>query len=117
MPHSSRSLSSSKGLVVSMDARPPVSCRAYRGGVASCRLPTEQLLKAGRLEQGSDACHRLPMRLTLTLAALLLTPAGCRQSEEVPAKSEVSSATLVFAGQGRDRLCLKEGEERAGFIT
>ena len=57
------------------------------------------------------------MRPTLPLAALFLTLAGCRQSEEVPAKSEVSSATLVFAGQGRDRLCLKEGEERAGFIT
>lgn len=57
----------------------------------------------------------------LTLSALVLAAAlaGCRASE-LPSENQVAvsaSEILVFAGQGRDRLCLKQGEERAGFIT
>jgi hypothetical protein len=63
------------------------------------------------------------MRSLFLLAAslLVLGLGACRQAEEPspppPAATTADGATLVFAGEGRDRLCLKEGEQRAGVIT
>jgi hypothetical protein len=58
-------------------------------------------------------------KLTVPAILLCMSLAGCRESEPAAENSEapVTSEVPVFAGEGRDRLCLKEGEERAGFIT
>lgn len=55
-----------------------------------------------------------------TLIPLLLLTAACRQHEaapEEPVQAPETSAVTAFAGTGRDRLCLKEEEGRAAFIT
>lgn len=60
------------------------------------------------------------MRWLLLVSALLLT--ACRE-QEAPAGNQASASTAaenglqVYAGQGRDRLCLDQRAGRAGLIT
>jgi hypothetical protein len=61
------------------------------------------------------------MRLHLFLLALLLT--ACREQDVPTAANQptnadaADNAVQIFAGQGRDRLCLDERGGRAGLIT
>jgi hypothetical protein len=64
-----------------------------------------------------QATSRVSKLTKLTVASIALSVAACREVEEAPATSETAAATIVYASEGRDRLCLKEGEQRAGFIT
>src|SRR5262245_9018615 len=101
MPHSSRSLSSSNGLVVSMIfVRIPKGLRGYSHAPAICRLsPVSKLQHSGK------------MRYAIPLAILL---AACSKQ---PAEPSLTAGT--FAGDGRDRLCVagEPGKYRAGLIA
>ena len=62
------------------------------------------------------------MRNTVIAAALLLS--ACGRADEAPKEqpatetpARAAAATVTYAGSGRDRLCLKDGESRAAFIT
>ena len=70
--------------------------------------------------------HSMPVRspkLTkLTVAAVSLLLAGCRAQEPAPGANQTldagAPATITYAGEGRDRLCLsREPGGVAGFIT
>lgn len=61
------------------------------------------------------------MRISIPLAALLLAACGEAQPQDnaaAPAASAApASAMTVYAGAGRDRLCLDRRAGRAGFIA
>ena len=66
------------------------------------------------------ARHQWPMRHAILSLALLLVACGPKQAEPenaVETAAQAKAELAVFAGQGRNRLCLDRRNGRAAFIT